>query len=181
MDAMQRNTRILQTPRHVRRTGRDGTTPGVCDVDINTPWCNSPVLIVGTIVSPACGIGRSLGVLNKQQSKPPSVSRNIRNFNASVDGNLDNDGYSTSIFIKAIGFKLPNSLSDHIYLRFRMNFTSNAVGTKAPNFVNLGILSVNPSDEFNTFVTPTTIIRRTTDGPHWSVIDHILEKLQRLE
>ena len=54
-----------------------------------------------------------------------------------------------------------------------MEFTINAVRTKAPNFVNLGILAVNASDEFNNFGTPATIFRGPTDGPHWSAPDHV--------
>ena len=54
-----------------------------------------------------------------------------------------------------------------------MYFTSNAVGTEAPDFLNLGILAVNISDEFNTFGTPDTKVRRPTDGPHWSALDHV--------
>ena len=52
-----------------------------------------------------------------------------------------------------------------------MDFTSNTVRNEAPTFVNLGLLSVNASDEFNTFGTPATRVRRPTDGPHWSVPD----------
>ena len=54
-----------------------------------------------------------------------------------------------------------------------MDFTRNTVETEAPNFVGLGILAVNELDEFNTFCTPATIIRRPTDGPHWPAPDHV--------
>ena len=40
-----------------------------------------------------------------------------------------------------------------------MDFTSNAIGTKAPNFVNLGLLAVNALDEFNTCGTPDTCLQ----------------------
>ena len=54
-----------------------------------------------------------------------------------------------------------------------MDFTSNAVGTEAPNFLNLGLPAVNASDEFNTFGTPTTRFRRPLDVNHWYVPDHV--------
>ena len=54
---------------------------------------------------------------------------------------------------------------------------SKSVGTEAPNFVDLGLLAVNTSDEFNTFGTPATIIRRPTYGPHWSAPDHVFGKV----
>ena len=50
---------------------------------------------------------------------------------------------------------------------------SNAVGTEAPNFVDLGILVVNTSDEFNTFGAPAIRVRRLTDGTQWSAPDHV--------
>ena len=58
-----------------------------------------------------------------------------------------------------------------------MEFPSNAVGTEAPNFVNLGILAVNTLDEFNTFGTPATRVRSPTTGPHWSAPDHVFVKV----
>ena len=54
-----------------------------------------------------------------------------------------------------------------------MDFMSNAIRTKAPNFVNLWLPAVSISDEFNTFGTPNIRVRRSTDGTHWSVPDHI--------
>ena len=72
-----------------------------------------------------------------------------------------------------MGRDISDSLSTDIYLRCRMEFTSNAVRTEATNFVNLGLPAVNALDEFNTFGTPATRVRRPTEGPHWSVLDHI--------
>ena len=62
-----------------------------------------------------------------------------------------------------------------------MDITSNAVGTKAPIFVNLGVLDVNSLEEFNTFGAPATRVRRLMNGTHWSTQDHVLEKLHPLE
>ena len=54
-----------------------------------------------------------------------------------------------------------------------MNFSSNVVETEAPQFVDLVILFINTSNELGVLSTPATIIRRPTDGSHWSVSDHI--------
>ena len=67
-----------------------------------------------------------------------------------------------------MGRDMSDSLSTDIYLRCRMEFTSNTVGTEAPDFVHLGIPADNALDEFNPFSTPTTRVRRLTDGSHCS-------------
>ena len=117
--------------------------------------------------------GRS-DVLNRRQSTPPSVSRKNQKFDTSVDRNLADDGYYTSIFRKLLGQELSYSLCANIYLRCWLDFTSNVVGTEAPNFVRLGLLAVNASDEFNTFIAPTTRLIRTTYRSHWYASVHVL-------
>ena len=87
-------------------------------------------------------------------------------FDTSVDGNLAEDGDSKKIFSMVIGRELSHSSSANIYSRCRMDFTSNAIGTEGPNFVNLGLQDVSASDEFNPFGIPTTRVRSPTDGSH---------------
>ena len=62
-----------------------------------------------------------------------------------------------------------------------MELLSNVVVTEAPNFLDLGILSVNASDEFNTFSTPlpeSEGLQMEPIGMYWIIF---LENLQRLE
>ena len=165
-DAAHKNARSIQTPRHVIRTGTDVTDPGNCDISVRYIQGNYPVLIGCIGVPPIRGHSGSLDVLNKWKSTPPIVSRNNQKFDASVDVNLANDGDYMSIFSKVIGSELSHSPSTDIYLRFRMDFTSNAVETEEPNLVDLGLLAVNAPDELNTFGTTATRVRRMTDGPH---------------
>ena len=153
-DAACSSARILRNPQHVTRMGRDGTHQCNCDVVVSSPWDNRLVTIAGIVVPPTMVHSRSQGVLNGQQSISPSVSRNSQKSDASVDRNLAEDGDSTAIFIKVLGHKLYDSLSADIYSGFRVDFMSNAVGTKAPDFVHLGLPAVNSSDEFNTFGAP---------------------------
>ena len=84
------NAWILCNPSHVSWTWRDITTPDDWYIDVMYPQGKSPVLIGGTTVSPACGLSGSLDVINKRQYTSPSVSRNTKCFDASVDGNLAN-------------------------------------------------------------------------------------------
>ena len=118
------------------------------------------------------GHSGSLNVLNKHQYTYPSVSRNTQKFDASVYGNLADDRDYTSIFRKVLGLELSGSFSANIYLRCRVDFTSNSVETEAPNFVHLGLPAVNALDEFNTFGTTDTRVIMPTDGSHWYVPGH---------
>ena len=97
------SAQVLQTPGRVIRTGRDGTIPGDFDVDVRSPRDNGPVLVGGIGVPLTMGHSGSLGITNKRQSTYSSVSRNTQKFDASVDGNLADDGDSMSIFRKLLG------------------------------------------------------------------------------
>ena len=57
-----------------------------------------------------------------------------------------------------------------------MDFAINVVQTKAPQFVDLGLPSVNTSDEFSILYTPLTKIRSQTDGSHWLELDRVFVK-----
>ena len=63
-DAAHRSAQVLQTPRHVIRTGRGGTNPENTPHDLSPPWDNSPVLIEGIGVSPTSGHSDILQVFN---------------------------------------------------------------------------------------------------------------------
>ena len=62
------SARILYTPRGVRRTDRDGTTPGDCKIAVRSLRAYSPVMIGGIGVPPTRGHSGSFEVLNKWQS-----------------------------------------------------------------------------------------------------------------
>ena len=50
---------------------------------------------------------------------------------------------------------------------------SNAVGTKIPDFMNLGILAINTLEELSSFCTPDTRVGRPMDVPNWSASGHV--------
>ena len=107
---------IIWTPGHVRRTGRESTTPCNCNVAVRSPCDNRTVMIGCIVVSPTMGHSGSQDILNKRQSKYPRVRRNTQQFDASVDGNLADDRDSKAIFSNVLGHKLSDSLSADIYL-----------------------------------------------------------------
>ena len=91
MDAMRSSARVNRTPRHVSRTGRDGSIPVVNCIAVRSPRANSPVLIGNTTVSSDCRISGILQVGNKQQYTFPDKLRNAQKLDTAVDIKLPND------------------------------------------------------------------------------------------
>ena len=54
-----------------------------------------------------------------------------------------------------------------------MNLLSNVVQNEAPQFVDLGILAIKKLNKSGVLGTTATIIRRPTDGSHWTDLDHV--------
>ena len=106
----------------------------------------------------------------------PSLGGNAQKLDTVVDINFSNYLGSTSIFSKVISHKLSNGASGDLYSRCRMNFVNDPVQTQAPQFMNMGLPSINTLNKSGVLGTPTTIIRRLMDGYHWSASDNILGK-----
>ena len=124
-------------------------------------------------MSPAYGIMGSSEILDKHGSTGSVKIGNTQKFGTSIDGNLAKDGDSTTIFSKLISQEPSYSSSADIYLCFWMDFMSNVIGTKGPNFVYLVILAINALYEFNPFISLATIVRRPADGSHCSALGHV--------
>ena len=58
-----------------------------------------------------------------------------------------------------------------------MNLTRDAIITKSPNFMNLGLSFVHTSYELGSVSIPTTIIGRPTDGSNWLLPGHRIGKV----
>ena len=149
--------------------GRDITTPGICNIYVRAPWANYPVLLGDIGVYTASGNSRSLQVFNKQQPAFPDQIRDTQKMDTSADRKLPDDQDSPSIFIKVIDRELSHGSSSNLYSRCWMDLASNVVQTEAPHFVELRLPAINTLDEVCILGTPETIIRRPTDGSHWSV------------
>ena len=82
------------------------------------------------------------------------------------------------IFAEVLGDKLSDSSIQDIYTRCRMNLAVDPVNTPAPQFLDLGILTINTKLHY---LDPLTRFGRPTDIAYGSTPDHIFEKLQGLE
>ena len=149
-DAARINARVLLTSRgNVSSTGRDGTTPRDRNFYGPVKWS---VLIGVTTVSPT--IIRSQDIDNPHGSTGSVEVGDTQIFDTSIDGNLAENGNSMPIFSKLIRQEISHNYSNNIYLRCTVEFMSNFVGTKAPDFMYLGLPAVNASDKLRSFSTP---------------------------
>ena len=157
-----------RNPWQVSRTGINGITPGSIDNYIGIVEMSSPDLIVVIGVAPPCGLNLSQEVGNKQQSTSPSLVRQYQKLDAAVDKHFSDNCNLTSIFSKVISEKNSDGSRQDIYTHCRMDLTEDPVQTQTPQFVDLGLPTINSLDEGSGISTPPNIIRRPMDGSHWS-------------
>ena len=113
-DAVYSIAQGLLTPRRVKRTGRDVTTPGDIPHSVRSPRSNFPVLISGIGLSPASRHSGSLQVFNKQQSAIYDKIGDTQKLDTSIDRKLPDDRYSAPIFNKVIGHELSHGSSANL-------------------------------------------------------------------
>ena len=87
---------------------------------------------------------------------------------AVVNGKLPNGLDSASIFSKVVGHKLSDGSIDDLYLRYRMNFVGDVIQTQTPQFMDLGLSTINALDESSVLSTPAIRIQRPMYESHWS-------------
>ena len=142
--------------------GREGTTSWDGNTSISSPRFKNPVLIgVGTAISPTRTGSQEIG--SPKGPTGPVEVRNAQIFHTFITGNLTNNGDPMTTFRELIGREHSHDSSTKIYLRCRVNFMRNAIGTEIPDFMNLGLPAVHASDELGSFGTPATRVRRPTD------------------
>ena len=95
----------------------------------------------------------------------------------SINQKFANILVSPPIFFEVLIDKLSNSYSRDLYIQFRMNFAADPVNIPAPQFVCLGISTINALDKSASLWTPATIVERPTDVAHGSGQDHISGKV----
>ena len=77
---------------------------------------------------------------------------------AVIDVNFPNDLDYASILSNIIGHKLSDGSRGDLYTRFRMNFADDTVKNQTPQFMNLGLSTINAFYESSALINPTTII-----------------------
>ena len=72
---------------------------------------------------------------------------------------------------------VPNEISN-IYTRKRMDFGSNSVVTKSPNFMDLSLSPANTTDKLKSIISPATRVERLTNGSNWLASRHDIEEVR---
>ena len=165
-DAASGSAWVNKTPRQVRRSEVDGSTPGYIGHAVSVEHALSPFLILIFGPLPPYGLNMILQVANKWQSTSPALVGNIQKLDVVIYGKLHGDLDCASIFSKVIGHKLSNGSRNDLYLRCRMNFVDDVIQTQIPQFMDLGIPTINKLDESSVLGAPATRILRPTDGSH---------------
>ena len=81
----------------------------------------------------------------------------------------------TTIFTEVLGDKLSDSSIPDIYTSYRMNLASDTVNIPEPQFVDLGLSTINSLDKDTSLWNPTPRFESPIDVIHGSVTDHIFE------
>ena len=83
----------------------------------------------------------------------------------------------TPSWSKVIGSKKFINESADVYARGWMNFGSDTILYKSPNFIDFGLSPVNTTDELGYLFVPTKRIRRPTDGSNWLPPGHDISEV----
>ena len=163
------STCMSRTVWQVSRTGVDRSTPGDSGNVIGIVETSSPDLIgiIGT--ASTCGINLSQEVGNIRKSTSPDLVRQCLKLDATVDRKFSNNPDSTSIFSKLIGDKLSDGSSQGLYTRCRMNLMAYRIQILTPQFVDLGLSTIDELNKGSGLSTPATTFRR----PVWCPLERV--------
>ena len=86
-------------------------------------------------------------------------------------------GHPTPIYSKVIGRKTVPDESTDVYARKSMDFGSNSVLSKSPDFMDFGLPTANTRDKLKSVIVPTTTFGRLVDGSYWLPPRHDIEEV----
>ena len=150
------NTWTNQTPRRVSRTVIDGTNPGNIGHACGIGKTSSPDLIgiIGDTDRP-CGLNVSQDNWDTRKYYSPDL-RKSKKLDTSINQQFTNNLVAPPIFAEVLGEKLSNSSIRDIYTRCRKKLVVDPVNIPAPQFMDLGLLTINALDKGASLCTPTT-------------------------
>ena len=161
--------------RQIIRTGVNRTTLGNISHDCGISETSSPALIgiIGTTVRP-CGLNMILDIDDIRQLATPEL-RNSNKLDTSIDQKFTNNMVAPPIFTEVLVKILYNSSIWDLRTRCWMNLAEYPVNIPAPQFVDLGISTINKLYKGSSILTPDTRVGRPMDVAHRSALDHIFE------
>ena len=175
-DAARSAAHLLQTPADVSRNGMDGNTPWDGNTAIRSTMLTSPVRIGGSTTVYPTNTG-SQDIIIPRGSIGPQEVRDDQPLDTSINGIYFKHRDPAPTWSKVIGRKFSDESSFDVYSRCRMNLTSDAILTKIPNFMNMGLSSIHTSDELGSVFIHTTRIIILTDGSNWILPGHRINEV----
>ena len=125
--------------------------------------------------TPPCGLNVIPEINNIRQSTTPDL-RKSNKLDTSIDQQFTNNLVAPPIFTELFCDKISNIYSWDLFTRFWMNPAAYPVNIPAPQFVDLGISTINALDKGASICTPSTRVGRPTDVAHWSSLDRTFGK-----
>ena len=94
-------------------------------------------------------------------------ARNAKLLDASINQFPSKNRDPTPGWSKISSIKVVNNKTADVYARSRMNFGSDTVLSKNPNFMNFGLSPVNTADKLGSVIIPKTRVGRPTNVSDW--------------
>ena len=130
------------------------------------PILNTPVRIVaGNLVSPTSTGSQDIG--SPRGSIGTKEVRDTQPLETSINVIYAEHRDPAPTWSKVIGREISDESIAKVYSRFWINLMRDAVLTKIPKFMNMGISSVHTLDELGSVFIPNTRIGRLTDVSSW--------------
>ena len=173
-----------RNPRRIGKTGVDGLVASISIpitrviIKSSTPDSSD---VSGTIIligasynsnTPLYGINVSPNIDDVSQSATPDF-RKSNKLDAANNGKFPNNLVESPVFTDILSEKLSDSSRWDIYTCYWMNLAEDPVNIPAPQFVYLGLSTINALDKGSSLCTPSTIVGKPTDGAHWRAPNHI--------
>ena len=121
---------------------------------------------------------RSQGIGSPRGSIVPQKVRNANPFKTSIYQLSPKHGHPTPIFSKVMFCKIFPDESANIYARKRMDFRSNYVVAKIPNFIDFGLSPANTPYKLKCIIFSTTKVGRLTNCSYWLLPMHDIEEVR---
>ena len=191
-DAKSGNVWNNRTPRQIIRTGIDGSIPistpihsGISNYSTPASSESTGTRVTGTRIpigttAPPRGINLSPNIYDIRKSTTPYL-RKSNKLETSIDGHFTNNMIAPPIFTDVICEKLSDSSSQDIYTLYWLNLLADPVNIPAPQFVDLGISTIDALGKGASLWTPATIVGRPVYVNHWIAPDHIFGKTTAIE
>ena len=185
-DATPGNYWTNRNPQRIRRTGVHWYIPISTPIHSGMSKYSTPAssdstgtrITIGTssnTTAPPCGLNVSPKIYDIRQSATPCL-RKSNKLDAAIGVKFPNNLVAPPIFTEVLCDKLSNSYSRDLYTRCQMKLAAYPVNILAPQFVYLGLSTIDTLDGGASLWTPATRVGRPTFVIHWSTPDHVFGK-----